>query len=55
MQWVSKIPSYGDGRKVRRFAVFPVQVGDMKVWLQYYTVHQYYSRYREWLDLYATL
>lgn len=43
MKWKNKKAQYGDVRQRRVYAWFPAQVGDEKVWLEYYTVHEIYE------------
>lgn len=48
MKWtVEPAPQIGDQREIRRFAFIPELLeGNIKVWLEYYYVHQIYVRGR---------
>jgi hypothetical protein len=50
MRWSR--PSYGEERVKKRFALFPIKIGTLFVWLEMYTLTEYWNG-REWKILYA--
>jgi len=36
MKWKHRIPRQKETRTIRKFAWFPTQIKDMRIWLEYY-------------------
>ena len=51
MQWKTKSkPEYNSMRKVIKFALLPVKVGDTWVWLEYYEQTQFWGLFDRWVN-----
>jgi len=42
------VPQQGDFRTVKKFALFPIEINDVGVWLETVYIKQYYKKYYGW-------